>query len=88
MSYERHIRSNAPDAALAAELNDSAAQLAEDTERGQFLNALDAAPVEVTDWEANFIESFLTREDTRRGWWTPARRAAADKMRKQYAGTV
>ena len=53
---------------------------AEDLERIEFLRHLDAAPVEVTDWEAQFIESFLTAERP----LTAKQREAVDEMRSRY----
>ena len=52
----------------------------EDLERIEFLRHLDAAPVEVTDWEAQFIESFLTAERP----LTAKQREAVDEMRSRY----
>lgn len=57
---------------------------AEDLERLEFLKRLDEADVEVTDWEAGFIESFVANP---RGM-TGAQRAAVDGMRMQYADDV
>ena len=62
-------------------------EINEDRARGEFLRRLDAAPFEVTDWEAQFIEGFLTY-DVLPSWRTPARRAAADELRKKYGGRI
>lgn len=58
---------------------------AEDRERIEFLHKLDAAArINVTDWEANFIEDFLQRPRS----MTTAQRAAVDAMRSQYEGEI
>lgn len=59
-------------------------QSGEDKERGKFLVRLDCAEVEVTDFEARFIESFLNGPFA----WTPARRNTCDQMRKTYGGRL
>lgn len=56
----------------------------EDRERVEFLRRLDGAPFEVSDWEANFIESFLRSVRPMTG----AQRAAVDAMRDQYEGRL
>lgn len=56
----------------------------EDRERFEFLQKLDAAPFEVTDWEAQFLESFLKSPRTP----TPRQREVIDELRKQYAGRL
>jgi len=56
----------------------------EDTERLDFLKRLDAAPFEVTDWEAQFIESFLTAPRT----LTNRQREAVDELRQKYEGRL
>jgi hypothetical protein len=87
MSYDRFHRHSSP-AAIQSDLT-SAATRAEDTERSQFILHLDAAPVDVTDWEADFIESFLrVPEAARAGWWTEHRRSACDSMRNRYSGQL
>jgi hypothetical protein len=57
-------------------------QQMDDNKRLAFLKRLDAAPVEVTDWEAQFIKSFI---DAPRQF-TDRQRECVDKMRKHYAG--
>lgn len=53
----------------------------EDADRIEFLRRLDnAVAVEVTDWEAGFIESFLRNSRP----MTPAQRKVADDMRERY----
>ena len=56
----------------------------EDAERRDFLKRLDAAPFEVTDWEAQFIDDHLTSPRP----FTPAQRSAIDKMRDSYEGRL
>lgn len=60
-----------------------------DLRRGEFLRALDESDYTVTDWEAQFIESFLNFTSTRPGdaarWWTPGRRTSCDRMMSHYA---
>lgn len=51
-----------------------------DQERIEFLRHLDAAWFEVTEWEAKFIEDFLTRPRS----MTPRQRASADELRQKY----
>jgi len=58
----------------------------EDIERGKFLKSLDAAEIEVSDFEASFIETFLKYENGFR--WSEPRRMACDKMRKVYESRV
>ncbi len=52
----------------------------EDLERLAFLTRLDGAEFDVTDWEAGFIESFLSNPRP----MTTAQRGAVDGMREQY----
>jgi len=56
----------------------------EDQERLAFLRRLDAAPFEVTDWEAQFIGNFL--ESPRP--LTSGQRTAVDGMRESYEGRI
>ena len=56
----------------------------EDAGRMQFLRRLDEAPFEVTEWEAQFIESFLKAPRN----FTPRQREAVDKMREHYQGRL
>ena len=57
----------------------------EDRERVRFLKRLDDSDrVTVTDWEAQFIESFLTAP---RGF-TPAQRDKVDQMRRTYGHLI
>ena len=57
----------------------------EDRERMAFLRKLDDADgVEVTDWEAGFIESFLRSARP----FTTAQRAAVDAMRAEYEDRI
>jgi hypothetical protein len=51
-----------------------------DQDRIAFLTKLDNAPFEVTEWEARFIESFLTNPRP----LTPAQREAADTLKQRY----
>lgn len=53
---------------------------AEDRERIEFLERLDAAPLAVSEWEDGIIKSFLTNARP----MTPGQRAAVDVMREQY----
>jgi hypothetical protein len=50
-----------------------------DLDYRDFLEDLDSAGFEVTDWEARFIESNLTREV-----FTPDQRKSIDKMLQKY----
>ena len=56
-----------------------------DAERCNFLRKLDGSELLVSDWEAQFIESFL-RASQPTQWFTPGRRVSADKMRMKYGG--
>lgn len=78
MSYERFHRNPRPEAQL------------EDAERSEFLVHLDAAPFEVTDFEAQFIESHCQAVVVKhqRGWWTEGRRRVCDTMRERYGGQL
>ena len=53
---------------------------AADRERFAFLNHLDAAWFDVTDWEASFIENLITAPRP----LTPAQRRAIDDLRTKY----
>lgn len=59
-----------------------------DTRRGEFLRALGDSEYVVSDWEAQFINSFLDFTSNRPGdeprWWTEGRRASADRMMSHY----
>lgn len=54
-----------------------------DEARAKFLHALDDSDLVVSDWEAKFINGFLSayREWA---WWTPGRRKSADAMWMKY----
>lgn len=54
-----------------------------DNERLDFLKRLDAALLEVTDWEATFIESCLKRSS-----FSPKQQDAIDKMIKNYQAKI
>ena len=56
-----------------------------DQERCGFLHKLDSSELLVSDWEARFIGSFFESEQDAI-WFTPGRRASADKMRMKYGG--
>lgn len=61
----------------------------EDAQRLEFLKLLDRAQFEVTEWEANFIESTLQREASgERITFTDRQRVSIDKMRKFYGGRL
>jgi len=51
-----------------------------DADRVAFLNALDMADFEVSDWEADFLESNLPRRHV----FTPKQREAIDRMIERY----
>jgi hypothetical protein len=56
----------------------------DDQVRGKFLRQLDESErIEVTDWEAQFIATFLAAPFPG-SWWTDARRAACDAMMGHY----
>lgn len=61
----------------------------EDNRRGEFLRALDCGQTNVSDFEMNFIESFLGDRATKDRaldfqWFTPRRRDVVDGMIKRY----
>jgi hypothetical protein len=57
----------------------------EDVDRILFLRRLDAAvAVDVTDWEAGFIEDLISQPRA----LTVAQRNAVDEMRKAYEGKI
>lgn len=64
------------------------AEQAADVKRGDFLRALDASDVEVSDWEARFLDGFLfgtsNRPSDEPSWWTEGRRAMADRLARKY----
>jgi len=55
-----------------------------DQERFAFLQKLDAADFDVTEWEAQFIEGFI---DAPRPL-TPRQREKVDQMRTNYGGRL
>ena len=56
-----------------------------DEERSDFLRRLDASDVTVTEWEAEFLASFLAYVNPVNFWLGfERRREACDKMRKRY----
>lgn len=85
MSYDTTANRNRRSAREWAKTPDQKTLL-EDVERGAFLRKLDAAPFEVTAFEAEFIESFFA--NTSLNWWTLRRRETCDKMRKAYTGRL
>jgi hypothetical protein len=54
-----------------------------DADRVAFLNALDMADFEVTDWEAQFLES-----NTERQVFTPKQREVIDGMIQRYGERI
>jgi hypothetical protein len=58
-------------------------QLKVDAERAAFLRKLDKSDVEVTDWEARFIEVCMDKER-----FSPAQRDSVDRMIDKYASRV
>jgi hypothetical protein len=70
------------------------AERLEDLARCRFLQRLDAAPFEVTEWEAQFIEDVLARALPPKGAgfhtlvFTPRQREKVDEMRKEYEGRL
>lgn len=57
---------------------------ADDAERYEFIRALDAAEVYVTDWEAQFIASLLKEVRP----LTPAQQRKVDQMQQEYGHQV
>jgi len=55
-----------------------------DVERLEFIQELDGANLDVTDWEADFIDSNLDRCIP----FTPAQREAVVNMRDKYEGLL
>ena len=53
---------------------------AEDQDRLDFLLHLDAAPFDITDWEASFLEDLVTNPRP----LTPRQRAVIDDLRTRY----
>lgn len=80
MSYDISMR-------LHAQSSSAHWNALEDDLRGKFLKQLDAAEIECSEWEANFIESFLSA-GIPSSWWTAARRTSCDEMRKKYEGRL
>lgn len=61
----------------------------EDNRRGEFLRAIDCGQTNVTEFELNFIESFLGDRATKDAaldfqWFTPRRREVVDSMIQRY----
>lgn len=56
-------------------------------ERANFLRALDASDLVVSDWEAKFIESFLNAYRWW-NWFTEGRQVATDKMWMKYGAML
>ncbi len=58
-----------------------------DMERITFLEKLDGSELLLTDWEQEFVGSFMQArsEGREQSWWTAGRRASADKMLDRYA---
>ena len=54
-----------------------------DAQRAEFLAALDESDVEVSDWEARFVESNLGR-----GRFSVRQRKAADRLIEKYRGRI
>jgi hypothetical protein len=58
---------------------------APDADRLDFIQRLDSCvAIEVTDWEAQFIENLLTNPRP----LTPAQRVSIDSLRNQYEGQL
>ena len=57
----------------------------QDAERMEFLKKLDAAPFDVTDWEAGFLDSMITKEPRS---FSPKQRDSIDMMRDRYEGKL
>jgi hypothetical protein len=51
----------------------------------QYVEALDAAPVEVSRWEAEFLESLLAQKPAT---FSPKQIAILERMVKQYLGEI
>lgn len=60
-----------------------ASKPASDIERSDFLNQLDMAPFEVSDWEADFIERNIRERN-----FTPKQRNVIDEMMEKYEGRL
>lgn len=58
-----------------------------DMERIEFLEKLDASEIMLSDWETEFIESYMQArsEGREQRWFTEGRRRSTDKMRDYYA---
>ena len=57
----------------------------EDVGRTEFMRALDASDLEVTEWEAKFLGTFKEHVNPQNFWiGSPGRRRSADNMRKSY----
>lgn len=54
-----------------------------DIERAAFLKKLDKADVDVSDWEARFIESCMNK-----AWFSPAQRNSVDQMIEKYGSEI
>jgi hypothetical protein len=66
-------------------MNPIASQLTPEEHRiFEFLNRLDAADFEVSDWEASFIADLIQSPRP----LTPAQRAKVDQLRTQYEGRL
>ena len=57
--------------------------MTKDDIRANFLAALDRSDIDVTDWEANFLDSCLDRFN-----FTPRQQAAIDKMMTKYEDKI
>lgn len=57
-----------------------------DSRRAEFLRRLDEAGFEVTEFEAQFLESFLQARSP--AWWTENRRTVVDKLMERYAARL
>lgn len=65
------------------ENDDHDASLYTDTDRREFLNALDASPISVTGWESGFINDTLTRK-----YFSPGQRKSIDSMIEKYGNKI
>lgn len=87
MSYDISTKVFARRSAASA-LAADAEKAREDIQRGIFLHRLDDSSCNVTNYEAEFIESFLTVEATTKEatarWWTDPRRHVVDEMKWKY----